>query len=79
MDDIIISDQELDNAINLANGIDENDTLFIALANHLKTSLWTCDKKLKEGLKKKGYKRIISTNQLFEIYLDKELKSKRMK
>jgi len=39
----------------LCKDIDESDTPFVALTIELKALLWTGDKKLKEGLKKKGF------------------------
>lgn len=52
----------------LVSDIDPDDTLFVALANHLKAKLWTGDKELIEGLRTKGYKRVITTSELFELF-----------
>jgi predicted nucleic acid-binding protein len=73
IDDILISDVELKKSIELVSGIDEDDAVFVALTNHLHSKLWTGDKKLISGLKKKGYNKVITTNELFELYLNKEL------
>jgi len=45
--------------------IDIDDTEFVALAEHAKAKLWTGDKKLIQGLVKKNWKRIISTDELY--------------
>lgn len=41
-------------AYHLCHNIDEKDTIFIALTLELYGFLWTEDKKLKQGLQKKG-------------------------
>lgn len=77
VDDILISDNSIKNAYKLTHGIDAEDTLFVALTNHLKSMLWTGDRILENGLKKKGYSRIISTFELYDMFIKKELKRKR--
>jgi predicted nucleic acid-binding protein len=42
-------------AYDLCKDVDINDIPFIALSVELKIPLWTGDKKLKEGLKLKGF------------------------
>ncbi len=74
VDDILLTDNDLIKAIDLVSGIDENDALFVALTNHLLVNLWTGDKRLVKGLKKKGYLRVLTTDELYEIFLNKELK-----
>ena len=76
VDDILLTDQDLNKAIDLVKDIDENDTLFVALNNHLVANLWTGDKRLLNGLKVKGYKRILTTNDLYEIFIEKQLKNR---
>ncbi len=39
----------------LCRDTDENDAAFVALALELEAELWTDDKALKNGLKKKGF------------------------
>ena len=76
LDDILLTDKDLNKAIDLVAGIDENDALFVALNNHLLANLWTGDKRLLDGLKGKGYSRVVTTNDLYEIFLDKQLKNR---
>jgi len=76
VDDILLTDKDLIKAIDLVTGIDENDALFIAMNNHLLANLWTGDKRLLNGLKRKGYLRILTTNDLYEIFIDKQLKNR---
>ncbi len=54
----------------LTKDVDENDTAFIALTEFTDGKLWTLDKKLSKGLIKKGYSKIIGTNELKELALD---------
>ncbi len=77
VDDILISDNSLKEAYNLTHDIDEEDTLFVALTNHLKSKLWTGDKILENGIRKKRYSRIITTSELYDLFIKKELKRKR--
>ncbi len=48
-------------AYSLCQDIDESDTPHVALTLELEGLLWTGDKKLKEGLRRKGF------NQFFEL------------
>jgi predicted nucleic acid-binding protein len=47
--------------------IDVDDVDFIALTKHLKGSLWTGDKELYRGLKRKNFKRIYNTMDLLAL------------
>jgi len=76
VDDILLTDQDINKAIDMVKDIDENDVLFVALNNHLVANLWTGDKRLLNGLKVKGYKRILTTNDLYEIFIEKQLKNR---
>ncbi|MDZ7951653.1 PIN domain-containing protein [Nostoc sp. DedQUE09] len=57
----LISPENRVTAYALCQDIDESDTPHVALTLELKGLLWTGDKKLKEGLKRKNF------NQFFEI------------
>ncbi len=52
----------------LLDKIDLDDTDFIALTNYLKGKLWTGDKALHEGLKNKGFKKVLTTNELLKLW-----------
>jgi predicted nucleic acid-binding protein len=75
VDDILIPDDVIEDAINLVADIDENDILFVALTNHLHAKLWTGDKKLISGLKVNGFSKILTTNDMYDIFLEKQVKS----
>jgi len=77
VDEILIPDYSIRNALKLTHDIDEEDTLYVALTNHIRAKLWTGDKKLEVGLKKKGFSRIITTSEMYDIFIKKELKRKR--
>ena len=47
-------------AYELTKGIDQKDMLFIAMAEHLHCKVWSGDTELIAGLRRKGYKNIIS-------------------
>ncbi len=53
-------------AYRLTSGIDEKDTPFIATALSIGGIVWTGDKKLISGLKKKGFHNIFTTSELIE-------------
>ena len=48
-------------------GVDFDDFAFVAIAAHLDGRLWTGDKKLSNGLRQKGYNRLITTADLWHI------------
>jgi len=72
---LINSDNYL-TADELTKEIDPDDLLFVGLALQFRCKLWSGDKQLINGLHEKGFKNIITTDELFQIYLDKELQRK---
>jgi len=55
-------------AAQLVRDVDMDDIAFVALNQYLEDArLWTGDKQLLEGLRAKGYKKCISTEELFEL------------
>lgn len=72
INEIFIADEELKNATRLVSDVDENDALFVALNNHLSAILWTGDEKLISGLQKKNYQALITTEELYQIFLLKQ-------
>ena len=76
IDDILISDKDFKKSIELVSDIDINDSMFIALNNHLPSHFWTGDKKLISGLRKKGYSKIFASDELYDIFLEKQLEKK---
>ena len=51
-------------ALQITQDVDVDDTDFVALTIYLKGNLWTGDKELYNGLKNKGFKRILNTHDL---------------
>ncbi len=47
--------------------IDPKDIPYIAYSKHFRCKLWSGDKVLTRGLLKKGYKNIITTDELFKL------------
>ena len=74
IDEILISDKDFGNATKAIATVDKDDILFVALANHLHTYLWTGDKKLITGLKAKGFTKVLTTEMLYQLYLEKKTK-----
>ncbi len=68
----LIPSEIYQNAKDLTNDVDEDDTDFVTLAEHLNAKLWTGDKVLIKGLTQKGWNKFISTNELFQIFLADE-------
>ncbi len=57
-----IAPENRNSAYALCRDVDESDTPHIALTLELNGLLWTGDKKLKEGLKQKGFDRFFKPN-----------------
>lgn len=58
----LIAPEHRKTAYELCREIDETDTPHVALALELDASLWTGDKRLKEGLAQKGFKNFFVPN-----------------
>ncbi len=54
-------------AYNLCKDVDEKDTPYVALSLELDAYLWTNDKKLVNNLRKKGFSKILTTDDLLKI------------
>ncbi|RUA33529.1 MAG: hypothetical protein DSY77_09875 [Bacteroidetes bacterium] len=65
----IVEKKYYKDAVDLCKDIDFDDIPFVAFSLYLKCNLWTGDKKLINGLRQKGYKKLISTNVLFTDFL----------
>jgi predicted nucleic acid-binding protein len=63
-------------AEDLAKNIDDKDIPYVAFSLFYKCKIWSGDKVLRKGLEHKGFKKIISTEELFEV---RESKSKKKK
>ncbi len=63
----LINQNSWTKAAELTHDVDEDDTPFVALTIELNAVLWTGDKKLLNGLTNKGFKSIVSTQQLFSL------------
>lgn len=70
-----ISEEQIDyehwrNAIPVVRDIDMDDIAFVALSEYLDCQLWTGDKRLLQGIQKRGYSKGITTDELYQIWLD---------
>lgn len=68
---LAISDENFKRAHSLCKDIDVKDTPYIALCEELNIRLWTNDQELIQGLKNKGYSKIITTEEIFKLTVEK--------
>ena len=61
-----ISSMNWQKAYDICKDVDEKDTPFVALSLELNAPLWTNDKKLGNGIKKKGFDRFITVDELLK-------------
>lgn len=73
---LLINSDNYQKAEKLTKDIDPDDILFVGLTMQFRCKLWSGDKQLINRISDKGFKNIITTDELFQIYLDKELKRK---
>lgn len=59
-------------AYKLVEDVDPNDIQYIAFSKHFKCKIWSGDKKLINGLAKKGYHNFITTEELFSTRENKK-------
>jgi predicted nucleic acid-binding protein len=69
---LLISDENYQKAKQLTHGIDSDDLLFVGLSLQYNCKLWSGDKRLINGLHKKGFKLTTTTDEIFQIYLNRE-------
>ena len=56
-------------AHSLCANIDPEDIPFVALSIDLDMPLWTNDKKLREGLRAKGYTSVVGNSDVFDLFV----------
>ena len=64
---IAISNESFEKAYELCIDVDPKDTPYIALSIELDIPLWTNDKKLVEGLRKKGFTKVVMADEIFQL------------
>jgi predicted nucleic acid-binding protein len=67
MSGIHIPETKWIHAEDLAKDIDDKDIPYVAFSLFYKCKIWSGDKVLRKGLENKGFKTIISTEELFEL------------
>lgn len=66
----LIPKKVYDLAESITHDVDIDDTEFVALTEHIKGRLWSGDKELQNGLKRKGWDKFISTEELYECIFE---------
>jgi predicted nucleic acid-binding protein len=56
----------------LVEDIDPKDIHYVAYSKHFRCKIWSGDKILIKGLLKKGFKNIISTDELYQLRNDRD-------
>lgn len=74
VNEALLSDEDLKTAYKYTFDVDSDDTVFVGLAIKFKCKLWTGDKELINGLINKGFGQFISTQEIFQIYLENQYK-----
>ena len=69
LDHSVIPAQIYYEAKELCQSIDIDDTIFVAVTEFTRGKLWTGDLTLQNGLIKKGYKRLIKTDELYRDFI----------
>lgn len=54
-------------ALSLTEDLDIDDTEFVALTEHIKGKFWSGDRVLKRGLEEKGWKKLITTEEILKV------------
>ena len=74
----ILPKKDLEKGLEYCKNIDIDETIFVGFSEYLNSKLWTGDKKLITGLSKKGFNKTLTTEELFEDFIEKN-KSKNKK
>lgn len=67
----ILPEKDFKKAFRYCQDIDVDDTIFVGFSEYLNSKLWTGDKELIKGLEKKGFKKVITTKELFKDFMKK--------
>ena len=68
IDEEIISEEFIQTSVKLISDTDPADIPFVALTMFIKGKLWTGDKILINALKKKGFRDVMNTKDVFNIF-----------